>query len=66
MWIVIGYSLLAVAFAVFTQVRGIDGFVLAAVLSGCEYHRGVTTCNVFMEFIVLRPSCFIKRLPLPP
>ncbi len=32
-WIVSGYLLLAVAFLVFTQVRGIEGFIVAAVLS---------------------------------
>ncbi|MEA2638927.1 MAG: hypothetical protein QOF51_321 [Chloroflexota bacterium] len=32
-WIVGGYALLGLAFAVFTQVRGLEGFLIAAVLS---------------------------------
>jgi predicted MFS family arabinose efflux permease len=32
-WIVSGYALLALAFASFTQARGVEGFILAAVLS---------------------------------
>jgi MFS family permease len=32
-WIVGGYALLALAFVAFTQVRGLEGFLLAAVLS---------------------------------